>query len=458
MKRAIQPAGLEKRTENIWRASTEIEVMTPIFGGGVESGASNAPHLKDVDPITPIRSAVIRAQMRYWWRACCGATYPSVQDMWKREAYIFGSASGLRADQSRGILTLSIKQTRDPTISNLIVYTSNGQAAGNRPGLAYAAFPLRPAENSDTRKYGNLSKLAAGQWLLQVLYTAESSETWDWDVDVQELRIALSAVLLFGNIGGRGSRGFGQLGVKASNSTDLFSTLKDFIEELGRYQNGKELLAELPSVSPDSFHLTKRPKSDSLDMLEYTLKKFWEFRQVTTIARDGRSKSDTVPGASRWPEAQYIRNLTGDGSKTRQYKLKDAGHGIATPARKVPRAVFGLPIQMQFKEIDRKNGQEPKGTIHFTPKDAERFPSLLRIAILADEGAYRAVCIKMQNTLPKIHVEIPEENKSDTASHELTAEELEKIRNRGLKSLRTVDVIDSFIAHLGAEKISPGGN
>src|SRR5690625_3152748 len=98
MKRTVQPAALTRRKERVWQVQASLVVITPVFGGGVESGTSHDPHLKEIDNVTPVRSAAIRAQLRYWWRACCGTTYDSVQEMWEREAYLFGVAAGLDED------------------------------------------------------------------------------------------------------------------------------------------------------------------------------------------------------------------------------------------------------------------------------------------------------------------------------------------------------------------------
>ena len=51
----------------------EYELITPLFGGGVNPG--------EADPVTIIRGTAIRGHLRFWWRACrggrrAGATCP----------------------------------------------------------------------------------------------------------------------------------------------------------------------------------------------------------------------------------------------------------------------------------------------------------------------------------------------------------------------------------------------
>ena len=59
----------------------QIELITPMFGGGVVAGT--------VDTGFPIRPTAIRGHLRYWWRLSRGLLLG--QDMWRREEEIFGS-------------------------------------------------------------------------------------------------------------------------------------------------------------------------------------------------------------------------------------------------------------------------------------------------------------------------------------------------------------------------------
>ena len=59
----------------------DIEVITPLFGGGVEAGVN--------DPITLIRPSSIRGHLRFWWRATRGAAFSTAAEMRQREAKPF---------------------------------------------------------------------------------------------------------------------------------------------------------------------------------------------------------------------------------------------------------------------------------------------------------------------------------------------------------------------------------
>jgi len=63
--------------------SYEIEVITPIFGGGTEAGVN--------DPVTLIRPSSIRGHLRFWWRATRGANCASVSELRQREGEIWGT-------------------------------------------------------------------------------------------------------------------------------------------------------------------------------------------------------------------------------------------------------------------------------------------------------------------------------------------------------------------------------
>src|SRR5258708_3373767 len=70
-------------TKTVEYLSYEIEVITPIAGGGVEA--------KTPDPVTPVRGTEIRGQLRFWWRATRGAAFDTVARLKEREDEIWGS-------------------------------------------------------------------------------------------------------------------------------------------------------------------------------------------------------------------------------------------------------------------------------------------------------------------------------------------------------------------------------
>src|SRR6266545_8104236 len=64
----------------------EYELITPLFGGGVEPG--------EADPVTTIRATEIRGHLRFWWRATRGGQFDGdLQEMKKAEDRLWGAAS-----------------------------------------------------------------------------------------------------------------------------------------------------------------------------------------------------------------------------------------------------------------------------------------------------------------------------------------------------------------------------
>ncbi|GIW75945.1 MAG: hypothetical protein KatS3mg104_1008 [Phycisphaerae bacterium] len=54
----------------------DIELITPMFGGGVETRVN--------DPSFPIRPTSIRGQLQFWWRATVGAQYRTIAETPRR--------------------------------------------------------------------------------------------------------------------------------------------------------------------------------------------------------------------------------------------------------------------------------------------------------------------------------------------------------------------------------------
>src|SRR5438477_6686706 len=60
-----------------------IELITPLFGGGVEAGEN--------DPTMPIRGTAIRGQLQFWWRATRGAGCDTLAELRERHRAVWGA-------------------------------------------------------------------------------------------------------------------------------------------------------------------------------------------------------------------------------------------------------------------------------------------------------------------------------------------------------------------------------
>ena len=86
-------------------------LITPLFGGGVES--------KESDPIKCVTEKGIRGQLRFWWRACKGAsTFQNerdiLRDLKQREDALWGNASTPASPSPSGSTPL-VKKAAIPT-------------------------------------------------------------------------------------------------------------------------------------------------------------------------------------------------------------------------------------------------------------------------------------------------------------------------------------------------------
>ncbi|WPD23144.1 MAG: type III-B CRISPR module RAMP protein Cmr1 [Candidatus Electrothrix scaldis] len=128
LKEQAEPAEKQK-----W-LSYKIEVITPIFGGGVKAG--------EPDTKMPIRASAIRGQLRYWWRflesAKIDMNKPGAKnELFKKERDIWGGMAEGEEDHSSKV-RLRIKIDKNVLLR---VQGQKRQYAEDEP--KYALFPAR---------------------------------------------------------------------------------------------------------------------------------------------------------------------------------------------------------------------------------------------------------------------------------------------------------------------------
>ena len=79
----VSPLVPSDRSTGLTIREYSIRVITPMCGGGVESGTTDKRH--------PIRETSIRGHLRHWWRLTVGRILPDETAMWQREEEVFGS-------------------------------------------------------------------------------------------------------------------------------------------------------------------------------------------------------------------------------------------------------------------------------------------------------------------------------------------------------------------------------
>ena len=376
-------------TPDEWR--TGVELLTPMFGGGVEPG--------EVDPVTPVSAKAIRGHLRHWWRIFCGDTLENTTGlnptelMFARETEIFGSSDiGSAFD-------VVISDFKGLTIVNKAEYNRASYALFSdadtlcRPGLKFTVriawtkqFAARTATLLRNRSKSNRTRQKQGR---PALPTPQPL-----DLLQEQLSIARWAWLNFGGVGGRTRRGLGVLRVTDKGASH-FS-----LEERGSFRH------RLPN-DPVSIEVLRGATTggDAVEAWYRALELYRDFRQsFRGRARDKRVvKPDKdrkveryyaqtlrdVAGQTRWPEPDSIREITDSRLAGQSVFLKDgdivaadtpsaervqyrnhSGRVTSGPVPAFPRAILGLPIVFHF--ADSPNRASAKANIldqQMDPKD-----------------------------------------------------------------------------------------
>lgn len=306
-----------------------IQLMTPLFGGGVEAGKP--------DPMFPIRGTSIRGQLRTWWRIAYG--YSLGDGMWQREEEVFGSTEFPSA-LTINVLDQPIVQMVDPDYGDrfgpiayaLFAAVENKQKVAKEGGV----FRLQLSWNDKT---GLANRRAAqNEQRRKDRKPPLPAVINDISADVE---VALRAWVTFGGIGARTRRGCGAV----------------FCEHLGQ--------SSLPSI-PGKI-LLGQPHATALEAWKHSLRVYQSFRQsprgkthAKTIQTRNGPKTIQVPGRSHWPEADSIRQITGCSLKPAretpngQPPADENANDHSTPVvpsevlPAFPKAMLGLPINFHF--------------------------------------------------------------------------------------------------------------
>jgi CRISPR-associated protein Cmr1 len=302
----------------------ELELITPMFGGGVLAG--------EADPVTLIRVPSIRGQLRFWWRATHSAVFASSEDFFKAEEKIWGS-------------------TDEPSAVSLQVECPKGHArreCATEYGFQkfgpemYALFSAKN-NGKDLIKEGL-------QFTLHLRYR---------DSVQQDVRAALFAWINFGGLGARTRRGCGS----------LFCRQEDFSartrEELFKRRN--EIEGSRLFLSARSFDGAMTAWKNSVEVYQaFRQKEYRGPKHKKQIGREG--KEIEVPGRSRWPEPDSIRRLTGCALRSAPAgpdpSIDTHCHDVPVVPEEVlpafPRAALGLPIVFHFSDGPKKGEREPQ--------------------------------------------------------------------------------------------------
>lgn len=361
------PADIKRRAEN---AETRTYCfLTYVMGGGVRI----REHQKLSDPVTPVRSASIRGQLRFWWRACNPSRCKTVEELRAREGEIWGATS-----QASRVITEVIDLPPLPRALEVYEYNDRGNLVPLRGlgEIAYGAFPLQPDQEAKRRRErpGTLFDFGTSRFSVRFTYPE------DLQKDVQA---ALWAWETFGGLGGRTRRGFGAI-QRIWPSGEQPPGLE---AELSKY-SGNPRIANVPSLAGHHFAVSKETSQSPLEAWKSGLEILQRIRQKPGFGR-AKSNDPRKPGRSLWPEPDEIRRRTGKASP---------GHESPRVAvQRFPRAAFGMPIVFHFKDP----GDPAMKPLHVQPADAERWASPLIIRPVPDGNRFRTAALVLASDRPR---------------------------------------------------------
>lgn len=313
-----------------------------MFGGSATT--------REVDQDNPIRTASIRGQLRFWWRAIYGRRYPTYAELFAAEEKIFGS------DKRHGELSLTVTHI---DLGQVVDYGAEEAREGRLDAnLMYAVFPFQ-------KKTTPPEPWAKARVDVRFVLGVDPG-----DAPVDEVALAIRAWSTLGGVGARWRRGCGSVEVRSTTvpQTDLSSLTDPPANDLSHLPAGLFVGSRAP---------------DAEDAWLKAVGLYRDFRQGEGFARNPgtpRYPGDHTypPGRSRYPEADSIRTIR---------DTHDPRHQPEHPVAGFPRADLGLPIVFHFR--DHKTRDPKDQHLQGADKDHRRFASpVITRALRRPDGYY----------------------------------------------------------------------
>lgn len=382
--------------------SYSIHLVTPLFGGGVEAGKN--------DPVTLIRGASIRGQLRFWWRATRGARFPSIEELGKSEGEIWGTS------KTPSLVSIEIRNIQIGKQTRWAEYKPDRKSRGFRslPDSSHRDFPmyaLFPFQGKTERgKSGRevVEQPATVTWVasFELVVSCPDKENIAKDIEA-----AVWAWVNFGGLGARTRRGCGSLFCEALAPSDVNKVQEWYSQKLKEYDIAlSEISREWP-ILPLSF-MIKPGAVNPLKAWSEAVKLLQDFRQGPGIGRNGRQ------GRSYWPEADSLRRITGQGSPKHRTS-------ITTSENAFPRAELGLPIIFHFQ-----GNEMPDCELY--PQDSQRMASPLILKPLALRQNQALPVVIRLNTKPLEQIRVT--NAPALSQNEIRRPDLATYNNSPLKN------------------------
>lgn len=341
-------------------ASLTIHVVTPMFGGADKAGK--------VDAARPVNAKSVRGHLRFWWRACKGATFTTAEELYQAESAIWGNTELPSAVDVSVVITNAgqeeqcaryEKRPNNNRYSSIPVFNN-----GFPP---YALFPfqgeLTPGGSDIAQQPATALK---GVQFTVTIRLARHIKPENAQWMSAEVNAALWAWVHFGGVGARTRRGCGTLWCEKISAKTVQEVQKTAGSYLNKLKNDPmiTLLSDAEMLTGAAMN-PMQAWNTAINLLK-------DFRQKPNIGRNPGSDMPNRPGRSRWPEPDAIRCVLRASCSKHQY----------SPNADIffPRADMGLPIVFQFQ--DEKDGC-PQATILQGADDRSRMSSPIIIKPLA---------------------------------------------------------------------------
>lgn len=345
-----------------------FEIVTPMFLGGAEHDAQG------------IRSASIKGALRFWWRAlnwspCLfranGNEEEALRLLHQQEAQLFGLAASKDAG-GQGVFLLQSSAagtirpdaqpfpelSRQPGLRYLL-----GQGLADRTGLTRNTLPAKSG------------------FTVRLLFRNTINE--------EQIQSVRNALLMFGLLGGLGSRarhGLGSVAIKDWSIKDgaLPRTRSDYAKVI-RELLGTSLAGDLPPYSAFSRQTRidfSSSAADSVSLLDVVGREQQFFRSYGR--RNDRTGQHEVNGIRAEPKFEDDHHL--------MFEVAKNGHR----ASKAPlRAVFGLPHNYFFSSLPSQNNKAEVNARVGGQETRRASPLLMHVHHL--DGEYLAVHTLLQS-------------------------------------------------------------
>lgn len=323
----------------------EIELITPMFGGGVVT--------RENDSSFPIRPTSIRGQLQFWWRATVGSKYETLRELRDAQSEVWGDTER----SSRLSVLVEPDKTGMPKPCAVIRPNNKGkdQVFWEPPfqnnALPYALFPFQgKAANREGPKVDPAACIHQARFRLILRVDPAIDFT-------EQVEPALWAWVNFGGLGSRTRRGCGSLFCKAFAPGDVAALNAAW----KKYLPNQEPEREWPTLAECLLLRTSVPPGDAVAVWDWLIGLFRHFRQGEDFGRNPPAPGSGRPGRSFFPEPETIRRVTG-----RRFARHARQPHI--PDNAFSRAELGLPIVFQFQ--DKREG-EPQDTVLYPDPDAD---------------------------------------------------------------------------------------